>query len=94
MYEHLFDLFIEKESERGDGGVLYINGNEYQYLFSHEFPSKDFANKLQDILHEDEKKNIFFVIEQAKQLHLVSYSREKLVYKKASNQVGDTSKED
>tara|TARA_B100000214_G_C23971000_1_gene630142 strand:- start:2266 stop:2571 length:306 start_codon:yes stop_codon:yes gene_type:complete len=83
--EKLFDLFFEKEFERGKGGVMFIKGNEYSYLFSREFPSKDFATKLQDVLDEDEEKNIFFVLEQNQQLHIMSYSREKIMFSRASN---------
>ena len=85
MIKKLLDLFIELEYEKGTGGVLYIKGEEYSYIFSNQFPNKDFASKLQDILDEDGKKNIYFVIEKDNQLHIMSHSREKLVFSKASH---------
>lgn len=85
MTDKLLDLFIREEANKGVGGVLYVKGEEYSYLFSNQFPNKDFASKLQDILDDDGKKNIYFVIEKEGTLHLMSHSRERLVYTRANN---------
>lgn len=89
MNKKLFDLFQTEEYKRGSGGVLYIKGEEYSYIFSHEFSNKDFASKLQDILDEGNKENIYFVVEQSKQLHVMSYSRQKILFEAASDTFND-----
>lgn len=92
MKTELFDLFFDKEYERGKGGVLYIKDDKYSYLFPGEFPNKDFTDKLQDILDGDEGKNIFFVIENNNQLHLMSYSRGKILFTEARNALSNQEK--
>ena len=83
MNKELFNLFLDEEYKRGKGGVLYIKDDKYSYLFPKEFPIKDFTNKLQDILDDDEEKNIFFVIEKDNKLHLMSHSREQILFEGA-----------
>ena len=85
MNQELFNLFFEVEYKRGKGGVLYIKDDKYSYLFPEEFHNKDFTDKLKDILEDDEGKNIFFVIEKENQLHLMSHSREKILFNGARN---------
>ena len=75
----LFEKFIKGETERGQGGVLYIKDNSCAYMFPSEFNNKDFAHKLQETLDEDEKKNIFFVLEKEKTLHTIAHSRQGLI---------------
>ena len=83
MNKELLSLFLDEEYKRGKGGVLYIKDDKYSYLFPREFPIKDFTNKLQDILDNDEEKNIFFVIEKDNQLHLMSRSRDQVLFEGA-----------
>lgn len=92
MNQELFNLFFDEEYKRGRGGVLYIKGDKYSYLFPTEFPVKDFTTKLQDILEEDEQKNIFFVIEQDGKLHLMSHSREKILFSAARDALNNQKK--
>ena len=92
MNQELFDLFFDEEYKRGTGGVLFIKDDKYSYLFSREFHIKDFTTKLQDILDEDEGKNIFFVIEKDNQLHIMSYSREKILFNGARNAIQNQKK--
>ena len=84
MNKELFTKFAEQEVARGNGGVMYIKDNEFAYLFSYEFSNKDFASKLQDIL-DDNKENIYIVVEKEKQLHLFSYPKNETIAKYTSD---------
>tara|TARA_A100001015_G_C14710985_1_gene602029 strand:+ start:63 stop:383 length:321 start_codon:yes stop_codon:yes gene_type:complete len=75
----LFEKYIKGETERGQGGVLYIKDENCAYIFPSEFNNKDFAQKLQETLDDDEKKNIFFVLEKEKTLHTIAHSRQGIV---------------
>jgi hypothetical protein len=92
MNQELFNLFFDEEHNRGTGGVLFIKDYEYSYLFPREFNIKDFTTKLQDILDEDEGKNIFFVIEKDNQLHIMSHSRKKILFDAARNALNNQKK--
>jgi len=97
MDEHkkLFEVFSQQEYKRGTGGVLYIKDQECSYLFPAEFPNKDFANKLQDVL-EEKKENIYFVVEKEQNLHLIAYPRKSVLLSQIpfENTVNDKTNKD
>ena len=77
MDTELFVKYFEGEETRGSGGVLFIKeDNTCSYIFSNEFSNGEFTNKLQELINEDEKKNIFFVLQKERNLHILSYLRE------------------
>lgn len=84
MGERLFHALFRGFQDRGDGGLLYVHGEEYAYLFPHELPGMDDESKenLHDMITDDETgKDLFYVAtvddtDRAKpSMHLLAYDR-------------------
>ena len=61
--------------ERGEGGVLFVKGEECAYRFASEFTNAEFRCTLRDILDKDQGLHFFVVEERDKQLHVLAYPK-------------------
>jgi hypothetical protein len=62
---------------RGDGGFLYVKGDECVYMFAHELKNQDEARRALEVaLEEDADKEFFFVLEERDNiLHMLAYRK-------------------
>lgn len=61
---------------RGEGGVLWVDGEECSYCFPHEFPNAAFAEGLQDMLRRPGSSEVFFVVHPSGgKAHVICYPR-------------------
>ena len=74
----VFKAILNGVHVRGDGGVLYVRGDECAYRFPREFPDAGFRGSLDTILEEDERKHFFVVEERDGQLHVLAYPKERV----------------
>ena len=61
--------------DRGEGGVLFVKGEECAYRFTSEFTNAEFRCALKDILDKDEGLHFFVVEERDRQLHVLAYPK-------------------
>lgn len=61
--------------EKGEGGVLFVKGEECAYRFASEFTNCEFRCTLKDILEKDGGLHFFVVEERDKQLHVLAYPK-------------------
>lgn len=63
--------------ERGEGGVLWVRGEECRYCFPNEFGSKEFEDGLVDMLSREESSSIFFaVVEDEGKMHVMAIPKQ------------------
>ena len=72
---NIFTAYFNGEYQRGTGGVIFIKGPEQAYMFAYEFTNKDFCNKLQETI-DDDQQSIYVVLEKDAQFHLFSYKKQ------------------
>ena len=66
--------------ERGEGGVLWADGDECTYCFPDEFPNKAFADGLTDMLARPGSREAFFLVHPAGgRAHVLCYPRHRVV---------------
>lgn len=78
MADNLHGVFkgiLNGISERGEGGVLYVKGDECAYRFASEFVNTQFRGSLERILEEDAGFHFFVVEEKDNQLHVLAYPK-------------------
>jgi hypothetical protein len=54
-------FLAEEEHRRGQGGILYVRGDEWAYLLPHEWPGGPFREALEE-LHESGGDEFFFLL--------------------------------
>jgi hypothetical protein len=64
---------------RGDGGVLYVKGEECAYRFPHEFPDATFRDGLESLLSDNGKRYFYVVEEKDGHLHVLAYERQRVI---------------
>lgn len=64
--------------ERGEGGFLYVRGDEAAYMFPHELQNQDkMRDGLQEILQDESAKHFFYVLEEKDgKGHVLAYPRQ------------------
>ena len=62
---------------RGDGGFLYVKGDECAYMFPHELKNQNDTRKgIESLLQEDESCSKFYVLEERDgHAHIMAYER-------------------
>ena len=76
----VFKALVNGLYERGDGGVLWIRGDEYCYCFPDEFSNAEFAYGIRLLLNKPESADLFFVIEEVTgKAHVVCYERARVI---------------
>ena len=77
MLHGVFKALLKGTIDRGEGGVLFVRGDECAYRFPSEFQDQNFATNLQDLV--DERADLFFVVEEREgSLHVVAYEKERV----------------
>lgn len=74
----VFKALLNGVHERGNGGVLYVRGDECAYRFPHEFRDATFRSSLASIVEDDEQRHFFVVEERDGQLHVLAYPKERV----------------
>lgn len=70
----VFKALLKGARDRGDGGVLYVKGDECAYRFAHEFRDAGFRKQLEEVLESDDARGLLFVVEERDAaLHLLAY---------------------
>ena len=74
----VFKALLNGVHARGDGGVLYVRGDECAYRFTREFTDAAFRGTLETVLEDDARKHFFVVEERDGQLHVLAYPKERV----------------
>ena len=75
----IFRGIVNGVRERGDGGVLFVRGNECGYFFCNELPSLVEAQRqhIQELLSHDAANKVFYVLRESDgAMHVLAYPRE------------------
>ena len=75
----VFKALLNGVHQRGDGGVLYVKGDECAYRFPGEFSNATFRGSLEEALTENGASHFFVVEEKDAQLHLLAYSKKRVM---------------
>mgnify|MGYP001376148772 CR=1 FL=1 len=78
----VFKAALNGAHYRGDGGFVYVKGEECAYLFPREFRGRqpDAATTLEELLQDEKAKQVFYVAEEREgQLHILAYPRERVL---------------
>ena len=70
MSHGAYRAILQGVHTRGEGGVLFVKGEECAYRFPREFPDEAFRGSLETILEEDDGAHFFIVEERDGCLHL------------------------
>ena len=65
--------------ERGNGGFVFVKGDECAYMFPHEIAAKnkDMASTLEEMLSDEKAQRVFYVVEERDSaLHVLAYPRD------------------
>jgi hypothetical protein len=71
----VFKGILNGINERGDGGVLFVKGDECAYRFASEFTNEEFRGALSTVLENDDNQHFFVVEERDKQLNVLAYPK-------------------
>ena len=71
----VFKAILNGLHQRGEGGVLYVKGDECAYRFVHEFVNLEFRGALETVVDADAGNHFFVVEERDKQLHVLAYPK-------------------
>ena len=77
----VFKAALNGIHERGDGGFVYVKGDECVYLFPSELKGhEDARDSLQEMLADEKAKLVFYVLEERdKALHVLAYPRDRVL---------------
>lgn len=66
---------------RGDGGFVYVKGEECAYIFPSELKGHvDARTTLEEVLTDEKAKMVFYVLEERDgALHMLAYPRERVL---------------
>ena len=74
MLHGVFKLLLNGLQERGEGGFVYVNGEEAAYCFPDDMPNKQFADGMKKMIQHT--KDVFFVAEERdSKVHVLTYPR-------------------
>lgn len=73
----IFKALLNGLHERGDGGFLYVRGEDCVYMFPHELHNQDaLRDGLQELLEGDAAHTVFYVAEEISgNAHVLAYPR-------------------
>ena len=75
----VFKAALNGIHERGNGGFVFVKGDECAYMFPNEIESKskDLASTLEDMLADEKAQRVFYVVEERdSNLHVLAYPRD------------------
>lgn len=77
----VFRAALNGMHERGDGGFVYVKGEECAYLFPSELKGHDEVRKtLEEMLEDEKAKLVFYVLEERDNaLHVLAYPRDRVL---------------
>ena len=77
----VFKAVLNGVHERGDGGFVYVKGDECAYLFPSELEGHAGAREsLEELLSDEKAKMVFYVLEERDNaLHVLAYPRERVL---------------
>ena len=77
----VFRAALNGVHERGDGGLVYVDGDRCAYLFPRELEGHPEAQEsLTDMLADEKAKLVFYVLEKRQDaLHVLAYPRERVL---------------
>ena len=90
MSKGVFRAILNGVGSRGEGGVLYIHGDECAYCFPDEFSNNEFRYGLQATLSASSAKKFFYVVHRDDSaMHVLAYPREAVFRGVASEATSD-----
>lgn len=77
----VFKAVLNGMHERGDGGFLYVKGDDCAYMFPSELKGHDdVRSTLEELLEDEKAKMVFYVLEERdNNLHVLAYPRERVM---------------
>ena len=77
----VFKAALNGMHARGDGGFVYVKGDECAYLFPSELKGHDQVREtLEEMLQDEKAKLVFYVLEERDNaLHVLAYPRERVL---------------
>tara|TARA_B110001450_G_scaffold236951_1_gene242813 strand:- start:4440 stop:4778 length:339 start_codon:yes stop_codon:yes gene_type:complete len=77
----VFKAALNGLHERGDGGFVYVDGDECAYLFPSELKGHEEAREsLEEMLTDEKARMVFYVLEKRdNNLHVLAYPREQVL---------------
>ena len=75
----IFKAILNGVHTRGEGGVLYVKGEECAYHFPREFGSEDFRGSLETVLEDGGREHFYVVEEKDGQLHVLAYPKQRVL---------------
>ena len=84
----VFRAAIQGMHDRGDGGFVYVRGDECGYMFPRELRGQEEARRgLEELLEAPAASQVFYVVEERDgSLHVLAYPRER-VYRDVADEV-------
>ena len=94
MLHGVFKAALNGIHERGDGGFVYVKGDECAYMFPRELKGQpQLCETLEEMLSDDNSSRVFYVVEERDgQLHLVAYPRNRVLSDMVSESEADRNK--
>ena len=77
----VFRAAVQGVRDRGDGGFVYVRGDECGYMFPRELRGQDDARRgLDELLEAPAASRVFYVVEERDgHLHVLAYPRERVL---------------
>jgi hypothetical protein len=76
----LFKALLNGIHQRGDGGVLYVKGEECGYLFPREFKDATFRGHLEELLQGERAHEVYFAVEERdSNMHVLAYPKSQVL---------------
>lgn len=80
MLHKVFSAIFQGVQDRGDGGFLYVRGDDAVYMFTNELQGRDeLKQTLEDLKCNEDSKKVFYVVEERDdKMHLIAYTKERV----------------
>ena len=77
----IFKAALNGMHDRGDGGFVYVRGDECAYMFPRELKNQTEAREtLEELLADEKAKRVFYVVEERDgRLHMLAYPRDRVL---------------
>ena len=81
MVHGIFKAALNGIHARGNGGFVYVKGDECAYMFPRELKGQpELCETLEEMLADDAASRVFYVVEERDgQLHLGAYPRDSVL---------------
>ena len=81
MLHGVFKAALNGIHERGNGGFVYVKGDECAYMFPGELKGQpQLCETLEEMLSNEHASKVFYVVEERDgTLHLLAYPRERVL---------------